>query len=569
MFASGAARALPLGLVVLILCLPGALAVPQATNLPSPTVLALADASWRSDGGMALVVGGAPGHGVVLAAQEGDARVVREDAHRYLAVAWSPVEAVALVTGDGALLWTDGVGFAELPLPEGVPSFDGRAVAWKPDGSEALVSGSALLLFHASDATLEVVRQSPDEAFGAVAWRPQGDVALVEQARRGEDGSWTLGHLLSYDGSTLTRVAMYGGGSALVTRIVWAASGAWALVTGYDAATGQGPVMRWDGSSIQTVFTKPFDRYTGLAWRPGGTAALLTGSGGQRLAETDGSTASTLLDDGSDLLSIAWHPSGAWALLAGAGGTLQAWYPEGRPIARILAPLPGDVLDGPVDLVASATPRPGHAVLEVDLRVNGGAWQAMEKVEGQDAWHLILGGEALGPGPSAMLEVRARDDGFDGPPARVDVRVPGAAAPRFLDLPASDEDGVLLVTWTATGGDFYELQDALQADFGDARLLARTADTSANAFLQPAGEHHLRVRALVDGAPGPWGAPATVASQLTKSPFRAPGSQAPAAPEGQGLGAGSEGGKRTPGFEPLLALSALALGLASARRRSR
>lgn len=542
-----------------------------ALALASPTTLPLNDVAFSRDGALALAAGGAPGQGVVLRIAGEQVSLARQDSHRYLAVAWSPASQVALLTGDGGLLrTTDGQQFAELALPPGLTGFNGRAIAWKPDGSQALVAGSALLRYWPGNASLELLRHSDDEAYGAVAWKPDGSAALLEQAKK-LDGNWVTGRLLGYDGSQLTHVATYGQGNALVEGIAWAASGTWALVVGHDPAARNGPVVKWDGSALTQAFTKPADRFTALAWRPGGTKALLTGSTGERLVESDGSGYAVLLDQGADLLGVAWQPQGTHALLVGVGGLVLHWAPEGRPTARIVAPLSGQVVSGALEVLVRAEPRPGHTLQAVEARVGQGSWQALSPpAPGQPAWSLRLETGGLVDGEH-MLEVRARDDGSTGEAARVMVRVLNnlPRAPRFLDAPSSDADGVVALRWSDSGADRYELQAARDAGFAQPVVVALTASTSAAALLDSVGTHYLRVRALVGQQASPWSEPIAIHVSLTEPATKPGDTSAPGAAERAPGGAAEEAppGKRAPGPELALALSAaLAAGLARRRR---
>jgi hypothetical protein len=563
-------------LVALLASLPLALpaqAAPAATSLDVPSALPLQDVAFRPDGALALAVGGVPGQGVVVVVQGSQVEAVREDAHRYLAAAWKPHGSEALVVGDGAVLrTTDGRTFTPLALPQGIASFDGRAVAWKPDGSEALLAGSALLRYVASTQALEVVRSSADEAYGSAAWHPQGTHALVEQAVRGPQG-WTTGRLVRYDGAALQHVATYGSGKGLVEAIAWSPTGAHALVVGHDAATRDGPVMRWDGSALALASTKPQDRFTAIAFQPGGTHALLTGSGGHVLVRTsDGAHREVLLDQGSDLLGAAWHPGGGWALLAGSGGLLR-WDPEGAPLVRILAPFPNQAVHGPFDLVVEASPRAAHALQVVEARISQGPWQPLTLVEG--AWGARVDTQALADG-AHVLEVRARDALGPSAPAKVQVRLATQPpqAPVLEGVPAHDADGVLRVDWAATGADRYELQSAMDAAFADPKVQARGADSEATVRLTPAGTHWLRVRAMVGSMASPWSAPAQVEVSLTESPFAPARSDAagsgssPTQGGSAGQGPGASGDLRGAPLPAALALMALAAAAWTARRRA-
>lgn len=551
---------------------PQAAAAGQAVALDTPTTLPLNDVSYRPDGALALAVGGAPGDGVVLKVAGGQASVALDNGNRLLAVAWAPVGSTALIVGDGKVLRTgDGASFADVALPPGLGSFDGRAVAWKPDGSQALVLGSALLRYWAANQSLELLRSSADEAYAAAAWKPDGSSALLEQARR-QDGGWAAGRLLTFDGAALTHVATYGSGQGLVEGIAWAASGAWALVWGHDQATGKGPVMKWDGASLSLAFTKPADRFTGFAWQPGGAKGLFTGSSGERLAESDGASYQVQLDQGADLTAIAWHPGGDHALLTGPGGLLLRWQPAGVLSVRVLAPLPGAVLAGPFEVLAQPEPRAGAPVVAVEARVDQGAWQPLTApAAAQGAWRLALDAAALGDG-AHVVEVRARDAAGLSEPARVPVRVltQAPAAPAFASPPASDDDGIVPLAWSDTGADRYEVQAARDASFADARTLASTQARAATVALDAAGAHHLRVRGWVGDQASPWSAPAVVQVTLAKSPFLPESPKAPASAGAGGAAGGADDGEpslRTPGPGALLVVTALGAALLLARRR--
>lgn len=563
--------ALALLLAVLGPLVPAAGATGQATLLATPTALPLTDVAFRGDG-LALVTGGAPGQGVVLRVQDGLATAAHQDTQRLLAVAWAPGGAEALVVGDGRVLrTTDGSAFAPVALPPALSDFDGRAVAWKPDGTQALVAGSALLRYWAANQSLDVVRHSADEAWGAVAWKPDGAVALVEQAQRQGQG-WVTGRVLAFDGAALTHVATYGTGQGLVEGMAWAPSGAWALVWGHDAQAGRGPVMKWDGAALSPVFTKPADRFTALAWRPGGTMALLVGSSGERVAETEGSYYRALADPGLDLLGAAWHPSGSHALLVGVGGALLRWMPEGAPGVRLLAPLSGQVLAGVVEVAAQPEPRAGHAVSAVEARLDDGAWQAMlAPADPARPWTWVLDTTALADG-AHTLAVRARDDAATGEPAAVGLRVLNQplAAPRFVDAPARDDDGALTLQWTANGAERYEL---VRVGAGDARAILAMVPQPSAAVLLAQGTHALQVRGWLGAEASPWSAPLRLEVTGTASPFLAPTPEPePGAASGSAGGSGRPGAateddRRAPGFEAVGLTAAAAAALALARRR--
>ncbi|MCA1813443.1 MAG: hypothetical protein LC624_05775 [Halobacteriales archaeon] len=533
-------------LAALLLAVP-AQAEPALTALASPSPNTLADASWRSDGAMALAVGGQPGEGVALRVEDGVVRLAHEGPQRFLAVAWHPSLPFALVTGDDTLLRTDGLDFTRLALPDGVAPFNGRSVSWKPDGSEALVSGSALLRFTTATGRLDVVRQAADESFGPVAWSPRGDVALVEQAQR-TAGAWRLGRLLTFDGAQLVHVADAGSGDALVTRIAWKPDGTSALLATL-APSGAGSVLRWEQGALAPGFTPARGSVAGIAWRAG--TALLAGGGGLGLAQTDGAALTPLRDVPVELLAAAWQPGGEQALLAGAGGALYAWEPPGVPRAHIAAPLPGAVLNTPIRIIATASAREGHGLEAVQWRLDEGAWRGMslDGASWRAPWDVTDATEGV-----HTLRVRARDDAGPGPEVRSDVRVSHATPTPAL---RADLDGaVAKLTWTDTGDPMYEVQDALDPAFADAQVLARTAHPGATLSLG-AGEHHVRVRSL-GIAPGPWSAPLVLHVLTKDSQPATPALPPPDAPPARLVPA------------PSIALLALA-GLAGARlaRRAR
>jgi hypothetical protein len=534
-------------------------------TLASPTDLPLASVAYNRAGDVAVAVGGIPGHGVVVRIAGGQANVASQDAPRLLAIAWSPAGGPALLVGDGMVMRTpDGERFERASLPEGLDHFDGRAVAWKPDGSEALLAGSALLRYRADSGALEVVRASADEAYAAVGWSPDGTIGLLEQSRR-EGARWVTGRLLTWDGAALTHVATFGEGDALVTSIAWEPAGRWALIAG--ARAHDGPAMRWDGNALAAAFVKPADRFTAVAWQPGQGRALLTGSGGERLATSDGASYQPLLDGGPDLLGAAWHPSGQRALLVGAGGLLQEWMPEGKPLIAIRWPPPNAVLQGTVELFVRATPRAGHPITGVEGRVDEGSPQPLPRWE-RDAWHWVLPTSSLADGVH-LLEVRAQDDGMVGDAARVQVRVANGAVPppRFVNPPARDDDGLLELTWTNTRADAYEVEASLEASFAGAEPLVRTRDPGAMLALPEPGTHHLRVRGVLGESASAWSSPAAVEVTLSDSPFLP--KAVPTTSEGSATPASDEGPTaKTPALQPMLALAAVA-ALAWARARAR
>lgn len=564
-----------MALLVVVAALAPSLPAQAAGNaqvLTSPTSLPLSDVSYRADGAMALVAGGSPGQGIVLRIAGDAVAVAHQGAHRQLAVAWSPSGAEALVAGDGGVLrTTDGSAFAPVALPAGLATFQGRAIAWKHDGSQALVAGSALLRYWAANQSLELLRQSDDEAWGAAAWKPDGSHALAEQALRSEAG-WTTGRLLTFDGTSLTHVATYGQGDGLVEGIAWAASGAWALVHGRDSAGAEGEVMRWDGAALQAAFTKPADRFTAIAWRPGGTTALMTGASGQTITETDGTSFTVLVDQGPDLLGAAWHPTGDHALLVGGGGTVLRWQPMGALGLRVLAPLPGALVAGPFDVQARPEPRAGLAVQGVDARIGTGAWQPL--TAGPNGLWLARLDPSTAADGALVLEVRARDATGPSDTLRIPLRLATQPpqAPLWGTLPARDEDGVVTLDWRDTGADRYEVQASRDAAFGAPTLLWQGAESAAVVHLREAGAYHLRVRGLLGGQPSPWSAPAIVEVTQTASPFlptdaAKPGAS-PTSSQSPSDAARPAGELRAPGAEVPLVLMALA-ALALARRRAR
>jgi MYXO-CTERM domain-containing protein len=226
---------------------------------------------------------------------------------------------------------------------------------------------------------------------------------------------------------------------------------------------------------------------------------------------------------------------------------------------RIRAPFEGALLQGTAEVLVHADPRPGHVLQAVEARVEDGAWRAMAALPSGD-WHATIATTELADGVHT-LQVRARDDGATGAPAKVQVRVlnGGPPPPSFAGLPASVSEGALGVRWTDTDADSYELEvrfDSGAATFTD---LHRSLEPGTSIALRGPGDHALRVRGWHGDLLSPWSAEAHVL-WTEPSPPQQRSDASPPADDGPA-------GKRAPGPElALLLLGAAALALARRRR---
>jgi len=160
-----------------------------------------------------------------------------------------------------------------------------------------------------------------------------------------------------------------------------------------------------------------------------------------RTADDDGDAVAVALTSGPPGMGLeatgrlSWTPAGAGNFTVvltatdGKGGVAVQEFvlrstPAIRPVAVVTFPSPGQVLEGKTELAGTAT-RGTHPVTKVEVRLDGGEWQA---ASGNESWRLPVDAARLKAG-NHSLEVRAYDGTGYSDVARVEFFVEQAATP--------------------------------------------------------------------------------------------------------------------------------------------
>ncbi len=273
-------------------------------------------ASWRQDGGMAILVGNG-GYALLF---DGDRLqpLPTGTRHNLRGVAWSPDGKMALLVGNrGAVLAMRGESFEEAPSVTGENL---RRVAWHSSGDYALIVGNSGTVLRFDRSTGEASALPGDRAhtLRTVAFRPDGSYALVG-AYASRWAGYPRPHALYRCDGRYLQALLASDDEDDVVAVDWSSAGV-ALAAGYATRPDGSLVNKalvFDGSSWRTAAWRAERGVVlGGAWRPRSHEALLVGENGLA-ARMDEEGRTEELDTGTNdnLIGPFWRPDGTAAIV--------------------------------------------------------------------------------------------------------------------------------------------------------------------------------------------------------------------------------------------------------------